>query len=89
MDFLLFALATPVQFWAGRGFYTSAWSAARHLTSNMNTLIAVGTSVAYTYSTVVTFFGDSWFFDGTCYRYLLRHVHCDHRHRPPRQVHGG
>jgi len=64
MDFLLFALATPVQFWAARSFYTSAWSAARHLTSNMNTLIAVGTSVAYTYSTVVTFFGDSWFFEG-------------------------
>ena len=64
MDFLLFVLATPVQFWAARSFYTSAWSAARHLTSNMNTLIAVGTSVAYTYSTVVTFFGDSWFFEG-------------------------
>ncbi len=64
MDFLLFALATPVQFWAAWSFYTSAWSAARHLTSNMNTLIAVGTSVAYTYSTVVTFFGDSWFFEG-------------------------
>ena len=64
MDFLLFALATPVQIWAGWSFYTSAWSAARHLTSNMNTLIAVGTSVAYTYSTVVTFFGDSWFFEG-------------------------
>ena len=64
MDLLLFVLATPVQFWAARSFYTSAWSAARHLTSNMNTLIAVGTSVAYTYSTVVTFFGDSWFFEG-------------------------
>ncbi|MCE2457197.1 MAG: copper-translocating P-type ATPase [Dehalococcoidia bacterium] len=64
MDFLLFALATPVQIWAGWSFYTSAWSAARHLTSNMNTLIAVGTSVAYTYSTVVTFFWDSSFFEG-------------------------
>ena len=64
MDFLLLALATPVQFWAGRGFYTSAWSAARHLTSNMNTLIAVGTSVAYLYSLVVTFFGGTAFFEG-------------------------
>ena len=59
MDFALLALATPVQFWAGRGFYTSAWSAARHLTSNMNTLIAVGTSTAYLYSLVVTIFGDA------------------------------
>ena len=64
MDFILLALATPVQLWAGLGFYTSAWSAARHLTSNMNTLIAVGTSVAYAYSTVVTFFGDTAFFEG-------------------------
>ena len=64
MDFLLLALATPVQFWAARGFYTSAWSAARHLTSNMNTLIAVGTSTAYLYSLVVTVFGGTAFFEG-------------------------
>ena len=64
MDFLLLALATPVQFWAARGFYASAWSAARHLTSNMNTLIAVGTSTAYLYSLVVTVFGGTVFFDG-------------------------
>ncbi len=64
MDFALLALATPVQFWAGRGFYASAWSAARHLTSNMNTLIAVGTSAAYLYSLVVTIFGAAAFFEG-------------------------
>ena len=64
MDFLLLALATPVQFWAARGFYASAWSAARHLTSNMNTLIAVGTSVAYLYSLAVTLFGGTAFFEG-------------------------
>ena len=50
-------LATPVQFWAGWGFYTSAIAAARHRTSNMNTLIALGTSVAYGYSLLVTVFG--------------------------------
>ena len=64
MDFILLALATPVQFWAGRDFYTSAWSAARHLTSNMNTLIAVGTSVAYAYSVSVTLFAETSFFEG-------------------------
>jgi Cu+-exporting ATPase len=52
-----FALATPVQFWAGRQFYQSAVSAARHGTSNMNTLIALGTTVAYGYSAFVTVFG--------------------------------
>ena len=64
MDYLLLALAAPVQLWAGLVFYKSAWSAARRLTSNMNTLVAVGTSVAFAYSAVVTLFGDSAFFDG-------------------------
>lgn len=49
-------LATPVQFWIGRQFYAGAISAARHRTTNMNTLIAVGTSAAYAYSLVATFF---------------------------------
>ena len=62
-DFIFLALATPVQVWAGRQFYTSAWGALKHRTSNMSTLIAVGTSVAFLYSTFVTFFGDSSFFE--------------------------
>jgi Cu+-exporting ATPase len=49
-------IATPVQFWIGRHFYTGAIAAARHGTTNMNTLIAVGTSAAYLYSVVATFF---------------------------------
>ncbi|MBA4372039.1 MAG: copper-translocating P-type ATPase [Thermodesulfovibrio sp.] len=49
-------LATPVQFWIGRQFYAGAIAAARHRTTNMNTLIAVGTSAAYFYSIVATFF---------------------------------
>ena len=47
-------LASPIQFWAGSQFYRSAWSAARLGTSNMNTLIAIGTSAAYFYSLAVT-----------------------------------
>ena len=47
-------LATPVQFWAGARFYRSAWSAAKLRTSNMNTLVAIGTSTAYFYSLAVT-----------------------------------
>lgn len=54
--FILFALATPVQFWAGWQFYHGAISAARHRTTDMNTLVAVGTSAAYLYSVMVTFF---------------------------------
>ena len=49
-------LQTPVQFWVGWRFYKGAVAAARHRTSDMNTLIAVGTSAAYLYSILATFF---------------------------------
>jgi Cu+-exporting ATPase len=54
--YLLWALATPVQFWAGWRFYRGAWGALRHRTADMNTLIAVGTSAAYFYSAVAAVF---------------------------------
>ncbi|HEX8931937.1 MAG TPA: heavy metal translocating P-type ATPase, partial [Patescibacteria group bacterium] len=47
-------LATPVQFWAGLVFYRATLPALRHRTANMDTLVALGTTVAYFYSTVVT-----------------------------------
>lgn len=54
--YLLWALATPVQFWAGWRFYQGAWGALRHRTADMNTLIATGTSAAYFYSMVAVLF---------------------------------
>jgi Cu+-exporting ATPase len=54
--FIQFLLATPVQFWVGRQFYVGFWKATKHKTSDMNTLIAVGTSAAYLYSLITTFF---------------------------------
>jgi Cu+-exporting ATPase len=51
---LLLAVATIVQFWAGAPVYRAAWAAARHRTTNMNTLVALGTGVAYGYSGFVT-----------------------------------
>lgn len=53
--FLQLLLQTPIQFWAGWQFYRGAWAAARHRTTDMNTLIAVGTSAAYLYSLLATF----------------------------------
>ena len=53
---IMFVLATPVQFWAGWQFYTGTWSGLKHGYTDMNTLIAVGTSVAYAYSVLATFF---------------------------------
>ncbi len=52
--FLLWALTTPVQFVIGARFYKGAWSALRHGTADMNTLVAVGTSAAYLYSVAAT-----------------------------------
>ena len=46
--------ATIIQVWAGRRFYRPAWRAARHGTTNMDTLVAVGTTAAWGYSVVVT-----------------------------------
>jgi Cu+-exporting ATPase len=46
--------ATFVQAWGGGRFYRAAWRAARHGATNMDTLIAVGTSAAWGYSHSVT-----------------------------------
>ncbi|MBZ0134229.1 MAG: copper-translocating P-type ATPase, partial [Rhodocyclaceae bacterium] len=51
---LQFALATPVQFWIGWRFYVGAYNALRGGAGNMDVLVALGTSMAWLFSTVVT-----------------------------------
>jgi Cu+-exporting ATPase len=51
------ALATPVQFWIGRRFYVGGYKALRGGGANMDVLIALGTSMAYGLSAIVTLFG--------------------------------
>jgi len=53
---LQFALATPVQFWSGRRFYSGAWSSLKSGGSNMDVLVALGTSAAYLLSCAVLLF---------------------------------
>ncbi|MBI4096497.1 MAG: copper-translocating P-type ATPase [Candidatus Levybacteria bacterium] len=53
--FVQFLLAIPVQFWAGSMFYQATIPALRHRTANMDTLVALGTTVAFAYSAFVTF----------------------------------
>ena len=50
---LQWLLATPVQFWAGRRFYTGAWNSLRGGGANMDVLVTLGTSVAYFFSVAV------------------------------------
>ncbi len=59
MNLILLAFSTPVMFYSGASFFTGAWSAARHRATNMDTLVALGTSAAYFYSTWVTFFPET------------------------------
>ena len=54
LRYSLLALTTFIVLWAGRRFYTKAWSATRHRNADMNTLIALGTGAAYVYSAAAT-----------------------------------
>jgi Cu+-exporting ATPase len=54
LNWLALIPATFVQVWAGGRFYRAAWRAARHGATNMDTLVAVGTTAAWGYSVVVT-----------------------------------
>ena len=49
-------LATPVQFWIGWRFYDGGWKALRGGGANMDVLVALGTTMAYAFSLVVTVF---------------------------------
>ena len=53
-----FLLATPVQLWAGWDFYYSAFSALKKRKANMDTLVALGTSVTYIYSIFIVLYPD-------------------------------
>ena len=53
-NYAMLALATPIQFWIGWRFYKGMWDGIKAKASNMDTLIALGTSAAYVYSAAVT-----------------------------------
>jgi P-type Cu+ transporter len=53
-SYIMLALATPLQFWIGWRFYRGLWDGIRAIASNMDTLIAIGTTAAYLYSATVT-----------------------------------
>src|ERR671919_1479015 len=53
-NYVMLVLATPLQFWIGWRFYRGLWDGIKAKASNMDTLIAIGTTAAYLYSAVVT-----------------------------------
>ena len=65
--YIIFALATPIQFWMGWRFYVGTIDALKHRTANMDVLIAMGTSAAWGYSTIITFFPEAFPFTKVYY----------------------
>ncbi len=55
LNVALFGLVTPVLFWSGSQFFRGTWAGLRTFSANMDTLIALGTTAAYVFSGVVTF----------------------------------
>ncbi|MDH6533363.1 Cu2+-exporting ATPase [Parabacteroides sp. PM5-20] len=57
---VMWVLSTPVVFWLGRDFFVNAWKQAKHHTANMDTLVALSTSIAYLFSVFNTLFPAFW-----------------------------
>ena len=60
LKYVLWILSTPVVFGLGHEFYINAWRQLKHGTSNMDTLVAVSTGIAYTFSVFNLLFPDFW-----------------------------
>lgn len=56
IHYVMMALATPVVFWLGGQFFRNAWNQAKYGSTNMDTLVALSTGIAYFYSAFATFF---------------------------------
>ena len=57
-DYVMWILATPIQFYIGWQFYIGSWTALKNKSANMDSLIALGTSAAYFYSVYVVLSGN-------------------------------
>jgi Cu+-exporting ATPase len=54
VPWFMFLIATPVQFYVGRDFYSGGFNSLRNKSANMDVLVAMGSSVAYFYSVIIT-----------------------------------
>lgn len=60
LKYVLWILSTPMVFGLGHEFYINAWRQLKHGTSNMDTLVAVSTGIAYTFSIFNLLFPNFW-----------------------------
>ena len=59
-NLIMWLFSTPVVFWLGRSFFTSAWKQLKHGTANMDTLVANSTGIAYLFSLFNMLFPEFW-----------------------------
>lgn len=59
-NLIMWLFSTPVVFWLGRNFFTSAWKQLKHGTANMDTLVANSTGIAYLFSLFNMLFPEFW-----------------------------
>lgn len=57
---IMWLLSTPVIVWLGKDFFVNAWKQAKHRSANMDTLVALGTGVAYLFSVFNTLYPEFW-----------------------------
>lgn len=60
IEYVLWALSTPLVLWLGRSFFVNAWKQARHGKANMDTLVALSTGIAYGFSVFNVLFPEFW-----------------------------
>ena len=60
----MLVLSLPVLFYSGHAFYVNAWKQAKHFTSNMDTLVALSTSIAFLFSLFNTLYPRFWYEQG-------------------------
>jgi P-type Cu2+ transporter len=59
-NYVMWALSTPIVLGLGKDFFSNAWKQARNRSANMDTLVALSTSVAYLFSVFNTLFPHFW-----------------------------
>lgn len=57
---IMWILSTPVILWFGKDFFINAWKQAQHGTANMDTLVSLGSGIAYIFSVFNTIFPEFW-----------------------------
>jgi Cu2+-exporting ATPase len=59
-NYIMWAISTPIVLWMGRSFFINGWKQLMHRSANMDTLVALSTGIAYSFSVFNTLFPQFW-----------------------------